>query len=191
MFAKNESDGRKVVDRFVSYATGPALAPGAPGAVIRLGRDGEVEMVNLIWGLEPREPNGRPITHLRAEGRNFESSRCLVPGSQFTVSSGHGRQRRRWRATVSGGDSHFYFAGIWRKTGHSWPACYAMLTIPANPDIAPIQDRQVAVILMEDARAWLDEDEAAGGLLAPHAKGTYCLTQINGQPAEHQPAFRW
>ena len=26
---------------------------GQPGAVIRRGRDGKSEMVNLIWGLEP------------------------------------------------------------------------------------------------------------------------------------------
>ena len=30
---------------------------------------GDVEMVELPWGLQPREPRGRPFTVVRAEGR--------------------------------------------------------------------------------------------------------------------------
>ena len=179
-----------MVDRFVSYATGPALAPGEPGAVIRTGRDGEPEMVNLIWGFAPPEPGGRPITYVRGEGRRFEGGRCLIPGSQFTVSSGQGRQRRRWRVTMSGGDSHFYFAGLWRPAEGGWPACYAMITIAAYPDVAPIQDRQVAIVRMDDANAWLDQDDPEERLPAAHPKGTFSLRQIDGPEAE-QRAFGW
>lgn len=179
-----------MVDRFVSYATGPALAAGEPGAVIRTGRDGGVEMVNLAWGFEPQEPGGRPITHIRAEGRTLASGRCLIPGSQFSVSRGHGSERRRWRVTMSGGDSHFYFAGLWRPAEGRWPTSYAMITIPANPDIAPCQDRQVAVIRMREAKAWLDHLKPEAELLAPMPKGAFCLTQVEGPKAE-QGAFRW
>ena len=172
-----------MVDRFVSYATGPALAPGEPGAVIRTGEDNEVEMVNLRWGLPPPQPGARPLTHLRSEGRSFGRRRCLVPGSQFTIAAGEGKARRKWRVTAAGRDSHFYFAGLWRPAEGDWPSCYAMITIPANPDIAPFHDRQVAVIRREQAAAWLDHFEPEAKLLAPLPKGSFRLEQVEGPPA--------
>lgn len=92
--------------------------------------------------------------------------------------------------TLSGSDSHFYFAGLWRPAESGWPSCYAMITVPANPDIAPFQDRQVAVIRMKDAKAWLEHVVPEGELLAPQPRGTFCLTQVEGPQAE-QGAFRW
>src|SRR3546814_8921495 len=50
--------------------------------IIRRG-GGDVEMVKLPWGLQPREIGGRPFTVLRAEDRTFPSHRCLVPASEF------------------------------------------------------------------------------------------------------------
>src|SRR3546814_3114893 len=49
--------------------------------IIRRG-GGDVEMVKLPWGLQPREFGGRPFTVLRAEDRTFPSHRCLVPRSE-------------------------------------------------------------------------------------------------------------
>ena len=90
-----------MVERSVSYATGPALTPGEPGAVIRAERDGGYELVNLIWGFAPPEPGARPFTYVRSEGRSFDSRRCLIPASEFTVSNGQGKERRKWRATLA------------------------------------------------------------------------------------------
>jgi putative SOS response-associated peptidase YedK len=168
------------MDKFVSYATGPACWPGEPGAVIRRGRDGEIEMVNLIWGFAPREAGGRAITHVRSEGRPFGSRRCLIPGSEFSVASGRGRARRKWRVTMTGRDGYFYFAGIWRPAEADWPPSYALLTVAAGPDIAPSQARQVAVIRREARMAWLDSLEPQAKLLAPLPKGSFSLEQIEG-----------
>jgi putative SOS response-associated peptidase YedK len=44
---------------------------------------GDVEMVKLPWGLQPRERGGHPITVVRSEDRTFPSFRCLVPASEF------------------------------------------------------------------------------------------------------------
>lgn len=44
---------------------------------------GDLEMVELPWGLQPREPGGRAFTVIRAEGRTFPDHRCLVPASEF------------------------------------------------------------------------------------------------------------
>lgn len=169
-----------MVDKFVSYATGPAAFPGTPGAVIRPDRHGEYEMVNLIWGLPPSEPGGRPFTHIRSEGRRFGSRRCLIPGSQFTVSNGKGEKRRKWQVTLRGRDDLFYFAAIWRPATADWPSSYAMITIQANPDIAPYHDRQVAVILREHRFGWLDHLEPEHALLRPLPQGSFSLAQVEG-----------
>lgn len=166
-------------ERSVSYATGPALRPGEPGAVIRAARGGGWELVNLAWGLAPREPGGRPITYVRAEGRGFESHRCLIPASEFTVSSGRGAKRRKWRATLAVTNDLFYFAGLWRPAERGWPPSYALITIPAGPDIVPIQERQTAVIRRADRMEWLEHREAGAKLLAPLAKGSFWLTNID------------
>ena len=50
----------------------------------------------------------------------------------------------------------FYFAGIWRPATDLWPEAYAILTIDANPDIAPYRDRQMAVLTREQRVDWLD-----------------------------------
>lgn len=171
----------------VSYKTGPALAAGEPGAVIRYDRNGEVEMVNLLWGFPPREPGERPITLLRSEGRHFGSRRCLIPASEFTASNGTGRSRRKWRVTKVV-DEFFYLAGIWRPAHNGWPACYAILTIEANPDIAPYHDRQNAVIRRQDRMGWLDHLEPQADLLKLLPKRSFCLEQISG-PRQRQSAF--
>lgn len=51
-------------------------------AIIRR-NGGGVEMVELTWGLRPRDAGGRPFTLIRAEGRTFPSHRCLVPASEI------------------------------------------------------------------------------------------------------------
>jgi putative SOS response-associated peptidase YedK len=169
-----------VVDRFVSYATGPAFHAGGPGAVIRRDRDGAIEMVNLIWGLAPREPGGRPLTHVRAERACFARRRCLIPASRFSVASGRGAERRKWQVTLLGREDLFYLAAIWRPACRDWPASYALITTAAGGDVAPRHDRQVAVIRREARWAWLDHLKPQAELLAPHPKGTFALEQMEG-----------
>jgi putative SOS response-associated peptidase YedK len=143
------------------YRTGPAVNVGDPGAVIR--RKGEViEMVNLIWGFPPSEPGGRRITLIRSEGRRFASHRCLIPASEFHFL----RDEVEYRFILANRD-FFYFAGIWRPRTPDWPEAYAVLTIPANPDVAPYHDRQMAVLKREDRMAWLDGIDNEEELLKP------------------------
>lgn len=181
-------------ERSVSYATGPALRPGEPGAVIRAARGGGWELVNLIWGFAPTVPGGRPITYVGAEGRSFEMHspewrRCLIPASEFSVSSGRGKERRKWRVSLAVTEGLFYFAGIWRPAMRGWPPSYALVTIPAGPDVAPIQERQAAVIRREDRMGWLEYREPEAKLLAPLAKGSFWLEQP-GLPGQQKQRSR-
>jgi putative SOS response-associated peptidase YedK len=68
---------------------------------------GDVEMVDLPWGLQPREAEGRPFTVVRAEGRSFPSHRCLAPASEFRHRS-HGKH---YSFSLASAD-WFYVAGI-------------------------------------------------------------------------------
>src|SRR4029450_10549943 len=60
--------------------------------IVRYGDDG-VEMVELPWGLCPKEPGNLPLMLVRAEGRKCPSHRCLVPASEFLISR-HGQRYR-------------------------------------------------------------------------------------------------
>jgi putative SOS response-associated peptidase YedK len=143
------------------YRTGPATRVGDYGAVVRRAGD-EIELVNLRWGLRPRESGGRPFTVIRAEGRTFPTHRCLLPASEFYLR----RRGRRFRFTLRGREL-FYFAGIWRPAAHGWPASYAVLTIEANADAAPYHERQMAVMRRDDLMAWLDLARPEPDLLRP------------------------
>lgn len=71
--------------------------------IVRYGDEG-VEMVELPWGLRPKEPGNLPFMLARAEGRTFPSHRCLVPASEFLVSR-HGKRYRFHSRTVTGSTS--------------------------------------------------------------------------------------
>ncbi|CDN57903.1 Hypothetical protein RG1141_PA10710 (plasmid) [Neorhizobium galegae bv. officinalis bv. officinalis str. HAMBI 1141] len=45
--------------------------------------DGDVEMVELPWGLRPRDGGPRAVNVVRSEPRMFPTHRCLVPASEF------------------------------------------------------------------------------------------------------------
>lgn len=50
--------------------------------IVRRSR-GDMEMVELPWGLQPGDSGKRPYTVVRAEGRGFHTHRCLVPATEF------------------------------------------------------------------------------------------------------------
>jgi putative SOS response-associated peptidase YedK len=158
-------------------------AIGQRRVVIR--RDGrDVEMVELPWGLQPRESAGRAFTVIRAEGRTFPDLRCLVPASEFRF-----RVRgKQYGFSLANGD-WFYFAGIWRPATREWPEAYAILTIEANADVAPFHDRQMAVIRREQRMAWLDRTCREEDLLHPLPAGSFKVARLRGEPRQAELAF--
>ncbi|TIS05623.1 MAG: SOS response-associated peptidase, partial [Mesorhizobium sp.] len=129
---------------------------------------GNVEMVELPWGLEPRERGGRPFTVIRAEGRSFASHRCLIPASEFR----HRSRGKHYSFSLADSD-WFYFAGIWRPATADWPEAFAILTIEANADVAPFHDRQMAVLRRDQRMVWLDPTSREEALLRPLPAQTF------------------
>jgi putative SOS response-associated peptidase YedK len=149
-------------------------APPETRPIIRRDGDG-VEMVELAWGLRPKEPGGRPFTSVRAEGRRFPSHRCLVPASEFLLA----HRGQRCRFALADGD-WFYFAGLWRPAAPDWPEAYAILTVSANADVAPFSDRQLAVLRRGQRMEWLDLTRPEHELLRPLPRGTFCVERVLG-----------
>lgn len=144
---------------------------------------GDVEMVELPWGLQPYERGGRRFTVIRAEGRSFPSHRCLVPASEFR----HRRRGKHYGFSLAD-DYWFYFAGVWRPATGDWPESYAILTIAANADVEPFHDRQMAVLRRDQRMAWLDRTRREDELLQPLAPGTFKV-RLWDEPRQAELAF--
>jgi len=148
-------------------------------------RDGDdVEMVELPWGLQPRETGSQPFTVIRAEGRTFPTHRCLIPASEF-----HHRSRgKHYSFSLASGD-WFYFAGIWRPATRDWPEAYAILTTTANDDVAPYHDRQMAVLRRDQRLAWLSLTNTEAELLQPLPPGAFKISLLRDPAAQAALAF--
>jgi putative SOS response-associated peptidase YedK len=150
-------------------------APLDERRVIIRRHDGDVEMVELPWGLRPRDGDPRAANVVRSEGRSFPTHRCLIPASEF--------RHKSFCFSLANGD-WFYFAGIWRPAAEDWPEAYAILTIEANADIAPFHDRQMAVLTRDQRMAWLDGTVAEEEILRPLPAGTFRVNRRAGASAQ-------
>ncbi|WP_172746208.1 SOS response-associated peptidase family protein [Neorhizobium sp. T7_12] len=150
-------------------------APLDERRVIIRRHDGDVEMVELPWGLRRLDGGPRAANVVRSEGRTFPTHhRCLVPASEFRHRSG----ARNFCFSFKNGD-WFYFAGIWRQASHGWPEAYAVLTIEANVDIAPYHDRQMAVLTRDRRMDWLDGVVPEDEILRPLPAGTFRVKPLS------------
>jgi putative SOS response-associated peptidase YedK len=149
-------------------------APLDERRVIIRRHDGDVEMVELPWGLRPLDGGPRGVNVVRSEGRRFATHRCLVPASEFR----HRNGGKNFSFSLANGD-WFYFAGIWRPAGSGWSEAYAILTIEANPDIAPYHDRQMAVLTRDQRMDWLDGLVSEDKLLRPLHTGTFRVKPLS------------
>lgn len=108
----------------------PDAPSGARRAIIRRNPADaqEVEMVEAVWGSDPRFGSGSSYRFVRSEDRSFPARRCLVAASEFHMVVGP----RRYRVTREDGN-FFYLAGVWNPAVAGWPLSYRIVTVPANP----------------------------------------------------------
>lgn len=67
--------------------------------------------------------------------------------------------------------SIFYLAGIWEPATGDWPLSYRVITVVANLEVAPYQDRHGAIIHRRQVMQWLDRAVAEINILqAPPAR---------------------
>jgi putative SOS response-associated peptidase YedK len=153
-------------------------------------RDGQPAEIDSLWGLRPAQPGGRPWSHVRAEGREFPSSaRCMVPADYFTETTGSGSSKKRHRVGLLTQDVVFGIAGIWRPAGRDWPDAHALLTVPASPDVAPLNDRQPAVLREDQWQPWLCGELPVQELLEPWPPGSFRV--ISPRKGASRDLFDW
>ena len=142
-----------------------------------------VRLTEMTWA--PRDRNRKPVFNFRSEGRKFgNSTRCLIPASHFyeftTAKDSKQKRKDKWRFTLVGAD-WFCIAGLVRPDALDGLPCFTMLTTNPGADVAPIHDRQVAVLDRDDWRAWLDLTRPEGELLRPLPAGSLnVLSELAG-----------
>lgn len=150
---------------------------GDLGPVMRAdGRN--VELVQMRFGLPPAGPKGGPVFNFRSEGRSFSASRrCLVPASAFFEFTGRKYPKAKHRFTLNGAP-FMAIAGLWREGEGNNPPAFAMLTTAPGEDVAPIHDRQVAVLRPPDWAAWLALSRPEKELLRPLPGGSLAVETV-------------
>ncbi|MBV8777598.1 MAG: SOS response-associated peptidase family protein, partial [Alphaproteobacteria bacterium] len=78
------------------------------------------------------------------------------------------------------GEDWFCFAGLWRPMAEG-SAAFTLLTTAPGADVAPIHDRQMAILDRGDWLAWLDQDSTnEGKLLRALPPGSLTVERIRG-----------
>lgn len=157
--------------------------PGKTARVM-IWEDGRLEQAELCWGLRPAEPGARPISLLRAEGREVKK-RCLIVANDFYLRPGTAPDGKRRRVELITPAPFICFAGIWRSEQDDWPAAFAGLTVEAYPDVAPYQDRHLAVVHEEDWMDWLQGRGSTKAILRRFPPGSFRVSgPTSGQTAD-------
>ncbi|HEV2516627.1 MAG TPA: SOS response-associated peptidase [Devosia sp.] len=149
---------------------------GDMGPVLRAAGNG-VELVSMRFGWPPPRPKAPPVFNFKSDGRHFDKSkRCLVILSGFFEFTGSKSPKTKHRFSVKGSPI-MAIAGLWSEDADG-ALSFTMLTTEPGPDIAPIHDRQVCVILPEDWAHWLFLTKPEEELLRPLPAGTLDVVTV-------------
>lgn len=149
---------------------------GDLGPVLTAAGNG-VEVVSMRFGWPPPRPKAPPVFNFKSDGRHFDKSkRCLVILSGFFEFTGSKSPKTKHRFSVKGSPI-MAIAGLWSEDADG-ALSFTMLTTEPGPDIAPIHDRQVCVILPEDWAHWLFLTKPEAELLKPLPAGTLDVVTV-------------
>ena len=149
---------------------------GDMGPVLRAAGNG-VEVVSMRFGWPPPRPKAPPVFNFKSDGRHFDKSkRCLVILSGFFEFTGTKSPKTKHRFSLKGSPI-MAIAGLWSEDADG-ALSFTMLTTEPGPDIAPIHDRQVCVILPEDWAHWLFLTKPEEELLKPLPAGTLDVVTV-------------
>jgi len=167
------------------------VAPMTDVPIVRVGTDGQRELVRVRWGLVPRwakDPSvgarminarGETLADKRSFQMPYRRHRCLLPADGFyewqpvaARSGGADAQRKQPMHVGMADGCLFGLAGLferWRSDDGTVLDTCAIVTTEANSLLAPIHDRMPLIVAPEDYARWLDPDDAdVAELIAPY-----------------------
>ena len=179
-------------NRAAAFSPADAIFPAHTAPIVRLGADGERELVAMSWGFVLPQPRRAPrrVTNFRDDRtlssafwrESFEMRRCLVPATSFAEPREVTPATWHWFA-LTGNESRpmFAFAGIWRR----WKGpvrkdgppvdveVYSFMTTTPNALVSTINHERMPVILSTEQAfdTWLTAPPAEALTLAksyPH-----------------------
>lgn len=147
---------------------------GSRRPIIRYNPDNarEKEMVEGVWGSNPRFSDGVSYRFVRSEGKTFPSHRCLVPASECQMKLGD----KRYRVTREDGN-FFYLAGVWEPPMGDWPLAFKIITVAANLEVSHYQERHGAIIERRQVMQWLDRSVLENDLLVTPPARTFLIEE--------------
>ncbi len=162
------------------------IAPMTDVPIVRIGTDGERELVRMRWGLVPRwakDPSiGTKMINARGETVHDKPSfrtayrrhRCLIPADGFYewMSVGAGEHARKQPMHIGMKDrSLFAFGGLferWRSEADEVLDTCTIVTTEANSLLAAVHARMPMIVAPQDYARWLDPGNAeVADLIAP------------------------
>ena len=177
-----------------NQASLPQIYPRYEAPVVRLGRDGQRELVRMHWGfllpqlskktgklILPKAVNNARDNKIRNSsfwrGSFEEERRCLIPATAFCEAKGRNPATFYWFG-LKGEEQHplFAFAGIWRSF-KGWYRdeqvqldTYSMVTTRPNALVATVHSDRMPAILAEDGyETWLrGTPDQAFALIGPY-----------------------
>jgi putative SOS response-associated peptidase YedK len=137
--------------------------------VIRIDSRGERKISLMRWGF--KREDGKLLFNARTESitdvnfwkKSFSLRRCIIPADSFF----------EWQKTQQGKKPKFEFtirnrkpfgiAGLWApwknpKT-NQWEDTFAIVTVEANETMAPVHNRQPAILAPRDYQEYLENAE--------------------------------
>lgn len=145
------------------------------------------------WGLVTpavRRGAAAPLVNVRAESattrpafrRLLAFRRCAIPVDGFYEWRGtRGRGRQPFLVSLAE-DAPFALAGLWNAAAEPGSReTVTILTISANPSLAPIHDRMPVIVPDEALAAWLDpacDERSVAALLVPFAAGRLAVRAV-------------
>lgn len=181
------------IDDRINLAPNWNAAPTQSLPVVRRGREGEMRLSEVRWGLVPHwsktGPDGaKPLINARAETaaekptfRNaLKRRRALVPADGFYEWSKTEDGKRPWFITRTDG-APLVFAGLWERWGEGDERLdsFAILTTEANADIAHLHHRCPVMIAREAFSSWLDPESDPQPFFGPLPDGTLTARTVS------------
>lgn len=175
------------------------IAPQTEVPIVRVGPDGERELVHVRWGLVPRwatdtsmgsrmiNARGETIADKRSFRIGYRKHRCLLPADGFyewAAAPGGGARKQPLHIGMKDA-SLFALGGLYERwlspEGEVLDTC-TIVTTAANELLLPVHDRMPMIVAPRDYTRWLDPANAdIADLIAPYPSAEMAYYPISAR----------